>query len=392
MKFLLKLVAANGREAEGSYDTANSSLVIEGQPVEVAQPPRASKPAQVLKIQMGLACNMACSYCLQTPHSEEKTSTANVETFLAEMATWWLPDPNLDLRIEFWGGEPFLHWAKLKRLVSVLRLWHLMATLVIITNGTLLNQERAEWVKANDISLGISHDGPGQMGMRHEDPLDRPEARAAILWLIEHHPGKVGFNSVLTLPNHRLSAIRDHLVAALGREDFGVGTEGLVHVEGVLSAFLSPLTDEDHAKVRLSLLSEIIDGSALTNGSITREIEDFVKSVASGRRLAGLGQGCGMDRPDHVAVDLKGNVLTCQNTPNLPLGHVSNLAEAQVVVPFREGCQVCPVVHLCKMGCLYLEGDNWTKSCANKLTFHSAILAGAVYLLTGWVISEMTPS
>jgi uncharacterized protein len=108
-----------------------------------------------------------------------------------------------------------------------------------------------------------------------------------------------------------------------------------------------------------------------------------------------------MDNPDILAVDLKGNAMTCQNTnANLPkhnIGRTENIKgmEMTLVHHFRtrSECVRCPVVQLCKGACLFLEGEYWTKACDVSYHYNTAMLASALYKLTGGVLRyiEGTP-
>jgi uncharacterized protein len=409
MLFRLHLMGPDGASKTAIYDTETSGLTIDGQPfaeveTDCATPPSVlvspstpgykSGPFKRLKIQMGLACNMACSYCLQSAHQEEKTSTLDAEAFLAGLDTWWRPVRDEGLRIEIWGGEPLLHWVKLRILVAGLRNRHPMASMLVITNGTLLTMEVAKWARQMGVHLAISHDGPGQKSVRGLDPLDIPESLEAIRWLVAEHPQHINFNCVLTPGNHRLGDIRRHLEEALGVEEVALSTEGLVQVDGGQT---SPLTDADHEAIRLSLLDEMISGEALRNITITQKVRDFRLSLASRRPLSSVGQRCGMDRHHQVAVDLKGNVLTCQNTPEpeMRIGHVSAMDNVRLDTAthfsHRPGCMECPVIHLCQGACMYAGGDDWDSTCRNSFTFHAAILSGAMVHLSGMAITDIEP-
>jgi uncharacterized protein len=57
------------------------------------------------------------------------------------------------------------------------------------------------------------------------------------------------------------------------------------------------------------------------------KIRDVYASLHRLRPIEALGQKCGMDREDTIAVDLRGNVMTCQNTGAKGvhrIGHVSD--------------------------------------------------------------------
>lgn len=159
-----------------------------------------------LKIQMGLSCNYSCEYCSQrfVPHADE-TSKKDVGSFLAKLPQWF--DGGEDgkgqgVRIEFWGGEPFVYWKTFKPLAEGVRARYPNADFLVITNGSLLDLEKNEWLDRLGFAVAISHDGPGQH-VRGPDPLADPKRREAILDLFRRlHPRKkISFNSMLNRHN-----------------------------------------------------------------------------------------------------------------------------------------------------------------------------------------------
>ncbi len=76
-----------------------------------------------------------------------------------------------------------------------------------------------------------------------------------------------------------------------------------------------------------------------------------------------------MDRPDAIAVDLGGNVMTCQNTGAKGahvIGHVADFEsialDTATHFAFRVECMACPVVQLCKGSCMFLGGSFSSKA------------------------------
>ena len=108
-----------------------------------------------------------------------------------------------------------------------------------------------------------------------------------------------------------------------------------------------------------------------------------------------LGQKCGLDRNDTMAVDLKGNVYTCQNTADdgHRIGHVDALDDVRLTTAthwsLRDECKRCPVVQLCKWACMYLEGEYWNRACDNSFTYNIALLTGALWMITGKVATAI---
>ena len=109
-------------------------------------------------------------------------------------------------------------------------------------------------------------------------------------------------------------------------------------------------------------------------------------------------QQCGMDQSDSIAVDLKGNVLTCQNVsasasaPNGEshcIGNTSHLGDVVLTTSThwskRSECPKCPVVQICKGACMFLEGPLWDASCDNAYSDALPIFAAGIEFLTGLI-------
>ena len=125
-------------------------------------------------------------------------------------------------------------------------------------------------------------------------------------------------------------------------------------------------------------------------------MEEFFRSIAFNRPLEAVGQKCGMDMPDDIAVDLQGNVMTCQNTGaqgKHKIGHVSKFDEIALNTSthfsHREECMHCPVVQLCKGSCMYLDGPLFAQSCHNSYALNLGILRAALFRITGKVLTKI---
>ena len=365
--------------------------------VSPENPGHKSRTVRKLKVSLGFSCNYSCAYCGQAKQvgREESTDLTDVGRFLANLDSWW--DGGRDGRgagtnIQFWGGEPFVYWKKLKVLAEGIKDRWPSAELSVITNGSVLNEEKIEWLDRLDFAVAVSHDGPGQ-ALRGPDPFEDPEKAAAIRALFArlHPKGKVSFNVVLTRDHHSLKAAREWFAETMADQSVVVGSEELLLPYDPGGLMLSPATDEEHKQIRLALLGEIMDGSALAVSTVWMKLQDWFNSLAEARPASTLGQKCGMDREDNIAVDLKGNVYTCQNTGDAAhrIGHVDALDDVRLTTAkhwsLREECRRCPVVQLCKGACMYLDGEYWRHACDNSFTYNIAMLIGALWMLTGKV-------
>jgi uncharacterized protein len=366
--------------------------------VSPESPGRKTGAVKRLKIQLGLACNMGCSYCLQKDEVQHGTATGTIASkrFLAGLDRWLTGSPE---RIEFWGGEPLLYWHKIEILAPALRQRFPDAKFVVITNGTLLDDYKADCLWGWGFSIGVSHDGPGQH-VRGPDPFDDPRNGEALMRAIRRfgEAGRGSINAVLSPASYDAAAVTRWFCERLapdGGWDVPVAFEGVVHdyavtEEGHSSAAFTP---EQLAHLTRTLSIHLINGEV---PGLADRVSRLIGSLLDRRPSSALGQKCGMDRPDQIAVDLLGNVTTCQNTGALGrhrIGHIGALDKVALNSAWhwshREECSSCPVLQSCAGSCMYQDGDQWANSCNAEFAFNAAIFAAALFHLTGLVLTRI---
>lgn len=360
-------------------------------------PARKSAEVDTLKIQLGMACNYGCSYCNQASAAAGAgvTRSADADAFLDGLGQWLHGAPR---RIEFWGGEPLLYFAKLRRLVPTLRQRFPRAELSLVSNGSLLDAEILAFIERWDLFVAVSHDGPGQP-LRGPDPFGDP-VRAhwlRALWTRRGPRGRASFNVVLTPDNTDLAALRRWFAARLGDEDVALDLEGIVGVyDDRTLGGAGQWSPAQYERLHQSIVEAFASGEALRWRSLRAKARDFLAGLQARRPAASLGQKCGMDSPHELAVDLQGQVMTCQNTGAQGahrLGHVSALAEVRLDTAthwsHRTCCRHCPVLALCRGGCMYLHGPHFAQTCENEYRYHLAVLAGVLQHVTGLALQQI---
>lgn len=292
-------------------------------PVSPGNPARKSRAVRTLKIQMGLKCNFSCAYCNQASQGGQASgNVTDARAFLKKLPDWLQADAGgRNLRIEFWGGEPFVYWKALKVLGEGLREAYPKARFNIITNGSLLDNGKINWLIELGFGVSISHDGPAHKATRGPDPLESPETRRAIRKLYDRlfPKGRIGFGCVLTKYNRSLVAVREYIGDRLGvpARDIPLSTEEILLPYDQGGMALSPVTAGEHERFLTDVFWEAVRGGSMPVGAIRRKCEDFYRSLAQGRPARVLGQKCGMDKPEHLAVDLKA-MLSPARTPAPP--------------------------------------------------------------------------
>ncbi len=411
-QFLIHTQSPDGSQQRFIYDSAESTLTTQngkpvvpfivasnaGKAITVSRdaPVGKSRTPKTLKISLGLSCNYECSYCSQrfVPHADE-TNKGDIEPFLEGLDEWIKEPPEC---IEFWGGEPLVYWKTLKPLAEALRGKWGSVPFQIITNGSLLTPEINIWLDDMGFQVGLSHDGPGYHA-RGVDPLDDPDKRANILdlWLRLRPKGRMSINAMMHKDNLSRAAVQKFLTDVFG-EEVGIGEGSFIdpYDEGGLASSL--LNEDKHMEFRRVAFNDLRQGFASKFHIAGGKIQDFIHSLRTRRPLTSIGQKCAMDKTENIAVDLKGNVLTCQNVsatsiaPNgesHKIGHVSDFDNIKLKTSThwsrREECPTCPVIQLCKGSCMFLEGPLWEAGCNNAYSDNIAFFAAAIEFLTGCV-------
>ena len=363
--------------------------------------------ARKVKIQMGLSCNYSCDYCSQKfVERPKETSKKDIDAFM-EMFDKLEFNEQTGLSIEFWGGEPFVYWKTMKPLAEAIRdkfsSWKRKPRFSVITNGSILTPEINAWLVYMGFSVSISHDGPGQH-VRGPDPLADPKQKKIIMELYEvlNPQKRISFNSMLYAKNQSRKAIHEWFVEVTGDPNVTHGEGGIVDAYDEDGASNSLLTKKDHFEYRKLSFNDIFSSDTPLNfAQIDTKINMFMQSILRQDESKYLGQKCGMDNEDVIAVDLRGNVLTCQNVSAVQVGlngeqhlggHISDIGSVEIKTAThwmnREECPSCPVLHICKGACMFLDGKYWEISCANAYSDNIPLFALAFTKLTNGYIPK----
>lgn len=359
---------------------------------------------KTIKIQVGLNCNLACKYCNQASQSHAvQGNMDDARAFIRNLGKWFDGGPKKDgtgIRFELWGGEPFVYPKQVHYLASVLRSLYPQATLLIITNGTMLTDEIIEWLDKLRINVGISHDGPAYDQQRGPDPLVDPAKRALILKLYNRLApfGRISFNVVLTRINMSLAACRADIAQKLGVPlmEPHIETEEILQPYDESGLAMSPQNAAEHQQLTETVFWEAVTHKTIDIQMIRGKCEDFASSLAFARPSMAVGQKCGMDSADVIAVSLKGDVLTCQNTAADSRHKIGTVDDFDAIAldtsthfSKRVECVQCPVVQICKGACMYNEGVYWERGCDNAYSYYKAILATALFYMTRMVLESI---
>jgi uncharacterized protein len=388
-------------ESQQQANTKNQSPVV---PFSKDVPLKKSRAVKLVKIQMGLSCNYACDYCSQKfVERPKETNPKDIENFM-ELFNELDFDEQRGLKVEFWGGEPFVYWKTFKPLAEAIAEkfseWKQPPKFSVITNGSLLTEDICAWLYAMGFSVAISHDGPGQY-VRGPDPFDDPETKKTVLEFYEvmSKERRMSFNSMLNAKNTSRKLIHDWFVNFTQDPMVPLGEGGFVDAYDEDGLASSLQTKRDMFEFRRKAFADIFANDGYIGfGGIIQKIDGFTNSVLTHKHADYLGQKCGMDEEDTISFDLRGNVITCQNVSATETskngeshlgGNLSDFDNISINTAThwrnREECSKCPVLHICQGACMFLEGEYWKASCNNAYSDAVPLFALSLEKITGYI-------
>jgi uncharacterized protein len=385
------------------YPTIEKPNFKETVPFSKLSPLKKSKQITTIKIQLGLSCNYSCDYCSQRfVERPPETSKKDIDDFMRKLEVLDINEKN-GLRVEFWGGEPLVYWKTLKPLAEAFAEkyshWKKKPSFGMVTNGTLLTREICSWLYYMGFGVGISHDGPGQF-VRGPDPFDDPEKKKIILefYKIMSAQGRISFNSMMNSKNTSRKNIYDYFVEITGDPNVRIGEGGFIDAYDDAAVNNSLLSLEQHFEYRRNAFNDIYSNDKINFEMVYEKIDNFTRGTLTHLESKYVGQKCGMEDPSTIALDLKGNVVTCQNVsivedskngePHYG-GNLEDYDNVQLTSVThwmnRVSCSDCPVLHLCKGSCMYLDGHHWDVTCNNAYSDAIALFSLAIEKITGYI-------
>lgn len=368
------------------------------------RPLKKSRQVKHVKIQMGLSCNYTCDYCSQKfVERPKETNAKDIEDFMAMFNQLEFNEKE-GLRIEFWGGEPFVYWKTMKPLAEAMlenfNTWTKKPEFSVITNGSLLTEDICAWLYSMGFSVAVSHDGPGQF-VRGPDPFEDPKKKEIVLDLYQmlRPLNRMSFNAMMNSKNTSRKAVYDWFVDFTNDPSVTLG-EGMfvdAYDEDGLESSLQ--TKQDHFKYRQQAFGELYgtQGNIGFTGVLSK-IDNFTEAVLNHKKADYLGQKCGMDDEHVVSFDLRGNVITCQNVSALETskngeshqgGHITDIESVEIKSAThwsnRKECSKCPVLHICQGACMFLDGEFWTASCNNAYSDAVPLFVASLEKITGYI-------
>ena len=308
-----------------------------------------TKESNINKIflMMGQACNFHCRYCLQTfikKDVENKPISPDLYAYLDHLIEEHEED--IPIHIIFWGGEPLLYWNNIRKLVLH---YEDQLTYGIISNGSLLTQERVDFLNDHGISFTLSHDGINTDKTRKVDILKNNHTVSLINQL---HPM---INAVISGYTQDFNALFDYW-----EEHYPIM---LGHIEMLRITWDMP---EDLCNIDLTIYRNGLK-KFFTNAIQKIQTNEFGnKAIAALKIIRQVHQSI-ENKQYHfpkcnqvervLNIDLDGNLYACHNS-NIKIGHINDdrityLEKYWKWLETRKKpeCNTCEIKYYCQGGC-----------------------------------------
>lgn len=330
------------------------------------------------------ACNLMCKYCFVSQHPRfmtYETAKAATDYILTNHKKYIQKfNNNINCSITFFGGEPTIQWDEvIVPLTNYIRKNNFPIDLSMTTNGTLLNQERIQFLKNNDIKILLSIDGapetqnfnrPAHNGKKSFDLVYKN-----IPYILEAFPDTT-FRGTIYAPTADKTFENYAFAAYLGfKNAFFIPDsrhpwtdEQLNNLHNEINKIFASMSycfsNNQYPLINFSLINKIFSSILERDIEIFNHFNPTLKKSHSFMRC-GLGTTSG-------SIGYDGNIYGCQEQTSLnqnskfyignifqkgiePNLHIKLLEEyatpTQVSCENPELCLTCPVSDLCSENC-----------------------------------------
>lgn len=331
----------------------------------------------ILYIVLGQLCNFKCRYCIQrdivTPAVPHQLA-ASIKEFITSVKP---------KKIMLWGGEPLLYWKQITELVPYIAASLPNCKINMITNGSLLTEDKVAFINSYNIGVGLSHDGDATSKTRSTDVLKNPN----ILKLVKQINNK-GITTVLSAVTQDLYKHWDYYDTLFG-EFININFEPLKDFAN--DAELSAI-DEDKFKRTLQMVSSNFIDSVLSHDFNSREFLFFSKYIRS-IHASQLNNSvcnkykvrCGVFN-NALCIDLQGNIYLCKNSDTI-VGTINDVSAAESEfakhISIPQKCQDCVHLPICgNASCVLASHEERCRFCRIEQLIYDVVNETLHKLLT----------
>lgn len=341
-----------------------------------------------LSVFLGFNCNLNCEYCYQKDHRGEYqgavASPDKIPEFIEKVKS-------LDVKelanVSFWGGEPLVFWKTIEPLVLELEKLYPRLRFSIVTNGTLLTEDKIDFMKAHRFSVNVSCDGfPDERGYDLL-LLKGPELK----YLSEQLGEDTLFQACVSKGHEDVSIAFARFKQFLG-ENVRVSFAHPIRASGFDDP-VAKLCIEDWRKFADSLYAT---REANKQSYIITRVDDLKRRIKDRIPTPEDAQFCGPAAGTMVSLDMEGTTYACHAGSMRPTGKIEKYRErdfSEFLSPEirKAHCGECPLFVACRAGCPMTTAEGIEVSCAGRYGLAFAMFKSAWKELFDVEVVDITP-
>jgi len=308
------------------------------------------------------SCNLACTYCYMANKSKFMEK-AEVDLFIDKVGNMLKLYKQKEYHISFFGGEPLLNWDIIKYATPKFNADPRCHSIMIISNGLLLDEEKLKFIKENNIGFSLSFDGLWQKENRPlvsgKSSFDAYiEKKQLIKQLVNSSKCMVSPQNIDTLLQNHIFLTQ---VYGFTTPDFSLIRDDIWSAEDV------KLFDTEIVKLADHCIQRIKEGHYEINGLFGLYILDMIVGDQIGKR----GWGCFAGK-NGVGYSSEGIFYPCARFASGDeyglydakkeiwyKGNIAFMLHPKVTNPKEyPECQECELYQYCNAGCTYSEIKN----------------------------------
>ena len=304
-------------------------------------------------------CTLRCSYCYAGP---KRAVAMSRDTVLAAL-DFALADGRSETEkctVGFFGGEPLLEWDLLRwaheQAIAKAAAKGVSPAFTLTTNLTLLSQDKADWLIAQNFHFGLSLDGTAAAHDAIRVYPNGDGSHAECVRAMRRVAGRGASGKIICVVHPRTVALLAESVEWMASEfgfEIGLNPDFTASWDAAALAALS----EQYARIGDFYVARFRDGRPLRINVIDGKIITHLKGGFEACDKCRMG-----DR--EIAVSVRGNLYPCSrlvggdDNPGLRLGDVRkgfDLAALTRLMARRgnanPSCAACPVAQRCMNWC-----------------------------------------
>lgn len=338
----------------------------------------------LLEISLGFNCNFKCKYCSQNLLKNKAYSSTPIDGYL--LIDKLKKSGIQPTKIQLWGGEPLVYWKTIVVLLPRLRKLYPNAHISIITNGSLVDKDKVDFLVEHRCDLSLSHDGPHNEA-RYQDVLKSDKSVDGLRYAVETMKQHFSINATPGPNNTDVIAIAKFFNKFFGVTDNSliIGVHNIVRChdssdpEQVQACTLS---DHD-LQVYTDTIFQALNSSENNYygfKSLLYKVSCAIDGILTQEPLQAVQAECYLPFSNGLLIDMKGNVLTCHNhaIQSYKCGTIDNLQDVKAIGyncwKNKQRCVECPYIHWCKGGCPSADDTANELACRNLKALYLAIL------------------